>query len=224
MSRALSLVKSRPSEQPTAFGSLNRSQLMARIRGTGNRTTELRTARLLREHRITGWRRRARLVGKPDFMWRKERVLLFVDGCFWHGHQCGRNLKPKTNSRFWVEKIATNCRRDRLVGVRLRRRGDYPVDFTWEREWRVRAQEPGLPVLRTTDWYKTATGAILVERDEDVPHFTAILDGLAAQGRKWAQRLRRILSLETAKRMLDAGDARYGRIETWPANASSPNS
>ena len=62
-----------------------RSEVMALIRLRGNKATELRLVSIFRLHRITGWRRRQKLTGKPDFVFRKERVCVFVDGCFWHG-------------------------------------------------------------------------------------------------------------------------------------------
>jgi DNA mismatch endonuclease (patch repair protein) len=58
-----------------------RSEVMARIRSSGNRDTELRLMALFREQKITGWRRNQRAVfGKPDFVFPKKRVAVFVDG------------------------------------------------------------------------------------------------------------------------------------------------
>src|SRR5215510_3405686 len=109
--------------QHTTFGGLTRSQLMSRIRSRGNKTTELHAVSLLRAKGITGWRRHAPLVGRPDFVWPKSRVALFVDGCFWHGHDCGRNLRPKTNAALWEQKIAANKARDRQNARELRLKG-----------------------------------------------------------------------------------------------------
>ncbi len=50
---------------------------------------------LLRRHGLSGWRRHAKLPGRPDFVWPKHRVAVFVDGCFWHGHDCGRNRRAR---------------------------------------------------------------------------------------------------------------------------------
>src|SRR5260221_14587651 len=90
--------------QKTTFGNLTRAALMARVRSTGNKTTEELLAVLMRKSRITGWRRHQNLPGRPDFTWRAEKVVAFVDGCFWHGHGC-RNVTPKTNAKIWQEKI-----------------------------------------------------------------------------------------------------------------------
>lgn len=124
---------SRSSSDLTTFGGLTRSELMSRVRSTGNRTTEGRMVRLLRSSRLTGWRRHARLLGKPDFVWRQAKLALFVDGCFWHGHDCGRSLIPKRNASFWREKIRSNKRRDRRVTRQLRSWG-WSVIRVWECE------------------------------------------------------------------------------------------
>ena len=86
---------------------------------------------LLRAYHLSGWRRHVRLPGKPDFTWRKERVVLFVHGCFWHGHQCGKKLSSKTNTEFWQAKIDYNRRRDSRIGRELRSLG-WTVVTVWE--------------------------------------------------------------------------------------------
>ena len=115
----------------TTFGRLSRSCLMARILGTGNETTEERLVALLRAARLVGWRRHEPLPGKPDFSWRKERVAVFVDGCFWHGHNCGRSLTPKTNVAAWRLKIDRTKERDRQATSKLKHRG-WIVVRIWE--------------------------------------------------------------------------------------------
>lgn len=99
-----------------------RSERMSRVRSRGNRATELRLIRLMREHRIIGWRRGLVLPGKPDFTFRAAKVVLFVDGCFWHG--CPRHARtPKTRVAFWKAKLARNAQRDREVTRVLRTKG-----------------------------------------------------------------------------------------------------
>ena len=99
-----------------------RSERMSRVRSRGNRATELRLIALLGAHCIAGWRRGAPLPGKPDFIFRAEKVAVFVDGCFWHG--CPRHGRmPKTRVAFWTVKLARNVRRDRTVSRELRKRG-----------------------------------------------------------------------------------------------------
>jgi DNA mismatch endonuclease (patch repair protein) len=87
-------------------------------------------ARLLRDCGISGWRRRQAVFGRPDFVFRKLRVAVFVDGCFWHG--CPKHgRRPKENRRFWSGKISTNQRRDRQVTRTLRQAG-WRVLRIWE--------------------------------------------------------------------------------------------
>jgi DNA mismatch endonuclease (patch repair protein) len=117
--------------EPSGFGGLSRADLMSRVRSRGNRTTEGRMVALLRHHGLTGWRRHARVPGRPDFAWPKRRVAVFVDGCFWHGHQCGRNLTPKKNAELWEKKFAATRRRDARNGRILRQRG-WTVIRIWE--------------------------------------------------------------------------------------------
>ena len=109
-----------------------RSEVMARIRGRGNRSTEGRLAALFRAHGFTGWRRQRPLPGRPDFVFPAERLAVFVDGCFWHG--CPRHgTMPKENRRFWRAKIKRNRERDREVRAELRRLG-WKVLRVWEHE------------------------------------------------------------------------------------------
>jgi len=115
----------------TSFGNLTRSQLMSRVRSGGNETTEMRMARLLRGAHIRGWRRHSSILGKPDFVWTHEKVAVFVDGCFWHGHACGRNLTPGRNAKDWRRKIRGNKARDRRVTRGLRTKG-WAVLRIWE--------------------------------------------------------------------------------------------
>lgn len=99
-----------------------RSFNMSRIRCKGNQKTEIRLAMLLRKAGIRGWRRHLPIPGRPDFAFRKQKVAVFVDGCFWHG--CPKCFRlPKQNRVFWWAKIGGNRRRDRSVNGRLRRLG-----------------------------------------------------------------------------------------------------
>ena len=121
----------KPASEITPFGQLTRSELMSRIRSAGNKTTELRLIRLLRSHHLVGWRRHIKLPGKPDFVWPKARVAVFVHGCFWHGHNCGRNLKPNRNVKFWETRIAGNQCRDRRIRLELQKLS-WTVVTIWE--------------------------------------------------------------------------------------------
>ncbi len=117
---------------PDIFTKAKRSQVMSRIRSRGNKDTELALIRVFRAHRITGWRRRQPVFGKPDFVFPTLRIAVFVDGCFWHG--CPQHAtKPKNNRAYWQKKFAVNKVRDRLVTRTLRRRG-WRVFRIWEHE------------------------------------------------------------------------------------------
>jgi DNA mismatch endonuclease (patch repair protein) len=131
-------------QELSGFGTLTRSALMARVRSHGNKTTELRMVALLRESGLSGWRRHAVLPGRPDFIWTRKRVAVFVDGCFWHGHSCGRNLTPKTNTEFWERRFTANRRRDKSVRRALRKAG-WTVLGIWECRL---ARSPGACVSR----------------------------------------------------------------------------
>lgn len=114
------------------FSGLTRSELMSRIRSRGNKNTELALMRVFRAHGITGWRRHQPVFGKPDFVFPKLKLAVFVDGCFWHG--CPLHAtQPKHNAAFWRGKFARNISRDQLVTRTLRRTG-WRVLRVWEHE------------------------------------------------------------------------------------------
>lgn len=116
------------------FSKVKRSDVMSKIRSSGNKKTELRLIELFRCWCITGWRRHQALFGKPDFVFRRERVCVFVDGCFWHGcPKCYR--APSSNVAFWEAKLARNRARDRKVTRELRKLG-WRVVRIWEHELR----------------------------------------------------------------------------------------
>ena len=117
---------------PDVFTKAKRSEVMSRIRGSGNKDTEVALAKLFRRHKITGWRRNQKVFGKPDFIFPKHKLAVFVDGCFWHG--CPKHgTQPKGNAAFWRKKISRNQIRDRLVTRTLRKAG-WRVLRIWEHE------------------------------------------------------------------------------------------
>ncbi len=59
------------------------------------------------------------IPGKPDLVFRSRRAVIFVHGCFWHGHHCPLFRLPSTRPEFWENKIAANRKRDELVKTRL---------------------------------------------------------------------------------------------------------
>jgi DNA mismatch endonuclease (patch repair protein) len=92
---------------------------MAAVRSRGNRTTEVVLGRLLWAAGLRGYRKHWRVTGRPDFAWPALKVAVFVDGCFWHGCSC--KYLPRSNTKFWRDKIEANMRRDRRTLRQLRR-------------------------------------------------------------------------------------------------------
>lgn len=111
-----------------------RSRLMARVRSTGNKSTELRLIALMHGAAITGWRRHQKLPGTPDFAFPKAKLAVFVDGDFWHGHPATCRI-PRTNRNYWLRKIHSNRQRDALVIHALRRK-HWRVLRVWESDLR----------------------------------------------------------------------------------------
>ena len=100
------------------FTTEKRSEIMSKVRSKGNLATEKKLIALFKANGIKGWRRNYRLFGKPDFVFPKERIAVFVDGEFWHGHPTLGQI-PKTNKEFWKSKIERNIARDSLVNKTL---------------------------------------------------------------------------------------------------------
>src|SRR5947207_14088363 len=120
------------------FNKANRSRIMATVRSTGNKATELWLVDVLRDNGIKGWRRHEKLPGKPDFVFKREKVAVFVDGCFWHG--CPRHLRqPESNREYWFAKINRNIIRDRETTKTLRRLG-WTVLRLWEHDLKNQAK------------------------------------------------------------------------------------
>lgn len=117
---------------PDVFTKRKRSEVMSRIRGRGNKETELALAKLLRKHGITGWRRNQKMFGNPDFVFPRQRLAVFVDGCFWHACPKHANM-PANNRAFWKKKLVGNIARDRVVNRTLRQAG-WTVLRIWEHE------------------------------------------------------------------------------------------
>ena len=104
---------------------------MRLVPGKHARTTERRVRAILVRYGISGWSMNVTsLHGRPDFVFWKSRVAVFINGCFWHG--CPRHAtKPKSNAAFWRRKLAANKDRDRLVSRILRAYG-WQVIRIWE--------------------------------------------------------------------------------------------
>lgn len=125
-----------------------RSQIMSRNRSHGTKATERRLRALLVQRGVRGWKLgvSSDLPGRPDFVFPRARLAVFVDGCFWHGCTRCRSI-PATNVEFWRAKISGNRRRDRAVDRKLRRAG-WSVVRIWEHELRTDREGAVKRVLR----------------------------------------------------------------------------
>jgi DNA mismatch endonuclease (patch repair protein) len=107
--------------------------VMAEVRSQRNRSTEWRLRGSLVRAGIKGWKLNPHdILGKPDFVFREKRLLIFVDGCYWHGcPKCYR--RPTSNTDYWDQKVATNRARDARVAVQLKRQGWFLMRI-WEHQ------------------------------------------------------------------------------------------
>lgn len=114
------------------FDAQKRSEIMSKIRYSGNKSTELKLISIFKETGIKGWRRGSKMYGKPDFVFLKFKIAIFTDGCFWHGHDCMQS-KPENNADYWACKIQRNKERDLEVSKFLKCSG-WRVLRIWECE------------------------------------------------------------------------------------------
>lgn len=84
----------------------------------------------LRRERIYFGAYAKKLCGKPDIVFRRKKIAIFVDSDFWHGHE-GHFTMPKTNVAYWSNKIKQNKRRDKAVNLSLKKSG-WRVIRVWE--------------------------------------------------------------------------------------------
>jgi len=112
------------------FSKLKRSEIMASISGKETKPEISVRKFLFRE----GFRFRKNvktLAGKPDIVLPKYQTVVFVHGCFWHGHNCNKAKLPTTNAKFWKTKIQNNIERDKKVKAELKKSG-WTVMIVWE--------------------------------------------------------------------------------------------
>ena len=109
-----------------------RSANMSAVRNKNNKSTEIVFMSLLRKNKIAGWRRHYPIEGTPDFTFPKAKIVIFIDGCFWH--KCPKCYKcPESNKEFWEQKIKDNQRRDTRQRRKLQHHG-WRVIRIWEHE------------------------------------------------------------------------------------------
>ena len=108
-----------------------RRKNMQNIRSEGTQPEQL-VAKDLRRRKIYFARNVKGIFGKPDFVFRKKRVVVFIDSDFWHGHK-KRCIMPKSNCVYWEQKIERNKQRDKTVNRELRKEG-WNVIRLWEKD------------------------------------------------------------------------------------------
>ena len=121
------------------FSSDVRSEIMKRVKPAGNKTTELKLIDIFKANGIKGWRRHYNVKGHPDFVFVDKKIAVFVDGCFWHGHDC-RNTRPESNKAYWDKKRNRNIQHDKEVTKRFCERG-WLVIRIWECELKRKNRE-----------------------------------------------------------------------------------
>ncbi len=126
----------------------SRSYNMSRIAGKDTKPEELVRKYLFSK----GFRYRKnvrKLPGTPDLVLPKYRTVIFVNGCFWHGHEgCKYFVWPKNNAEFWRQKIETNISRDQRKEAQLRDMG-WNVMIVWECELRPPKRQATLERLES---------------------------------------------------------------------------
>lgn len=174
-----------------------RSYNMSRIRSRN--TTPERAVRHALWH--NGYRYRLndkRLPGSPDLVLPKYRAVIFINGCFWHGHRgCTKYVVPKTNEAFWREKIARNIARDELNAQRLDTLA-WTVITVWECE-----------LGKNTDATIARIEADLQAAKDKYDKWTALRRESREYAREQARKHREILALVEAELNLPKSLRRY---------------
>ena len=125
-----------------------RHYCMSRIRSK-NTKPEMIVRKYLFSH---GFRYRLhvrKLPGTPDIVLRKYKTVIFINGCFWHGHDCKLSNLPKTRTEFWENKITKNIKRDELKRLQLRALGWHVIQI-WECQLKPKSRNETLEGLLRT--------------------------------------------------------------------------
>lgn len=112
------------------FDSSKRSQIMSHVKSK-NTAPEIKLRSILHRNGFRFRLNRKDLPGKPDIVLPKYKAVIFVHGCFWHGHDCKRGQRPQTNVEFWDKKINKNMERDKQDIIKLKELG-WRVMVVWE--------------------------------------------------------------------------------------------
>ena len=96
-----------------------------------NTGPELLVRSILHKHGLRFRLHRKDLPGSPDIVLPKYKTVIFVHGCFWHGHDCPRGRRPDSNQEFWNKKLNNNIQRDKAHYAMLENLG-WIVKVVWE--------------------------------------------------------------------------------------------
>lgn len=129
------------------FEKSKRSEIMKKVKSRNNKSTELRLIELFGKNHIIGWKRNYPVKGHPDFVFLPKRVAVFVDGCFWHGHDC-RNTRPSDNQEYWQKKRERNIKHDIEITRMFEKRGWHVVRI-WECELKPQSEDVLLRKIKT---------------------------------------------------------------------------
>ncbi|WP_295156917.1 very short patch repair endonuclease [uncultured Brachyspira sp.] len=122
-----------------------RSRNMARIKSE-NTKPENMVRKYLFKHGFRYIKNDKRYPGKPDIVLPKYHTVIFVNGCFWHMHNCSRGRMPLSNQSYWVPKIKRNIERDKNNIIKLEAMG-WKVIIVWECELKKKTAEERLQKL-----------------------------------------------------------------------------
>ena len=104
---------------------------MSRIRSV-NTSLELTFKKLLSENQIKGFRMHPKMLGNPDFAYKKKKIVIFIDGDFWHGYNW-KKLGKVPPKKYWQAKIERNIARDKKYTRQLKKEGWKVLRF-WEHD------------------------------------------------------------------------------------------
>ena len=122
-----------------------RSMNMSHIRSTNSKPEEIVRKYLFSKG--LRYRKNVRtLPGKPDIVLRKYKTVIFVNGCFWHKHDCGRFAMPSSNTDYWTKKINGNVERDKANAKLLELQG-WKVLVIWECQLKKKHRDDSLELL-----------------------------------------------------------------------------
>ena len=121
------------------FDNKKRSEIMSKVRSKNNKSTELKLIEIFKENSIVGWKRNYPVKGHPDFVFLEKKIAIFVDGCFWHGHDC-RNTRPSDNADYWTKKRERNMKHDKEITELFEGR-EWTVIRIWECELKKKNRE-----------------------------------------------------------------------------------